>query len=304
MDSPDGSGGPSRPRTRISVLDACLLGIGIVGVSLSAPLTLVAMVPPLALAMWRNVFGTLLLAPLALVRNRAELRGMDRATVLRCVVAGLFLAGHFGTWIPSVTLTSVATSVALVSTTPIWIALYLQLTGRRLPRRVWLGLSLAVVGTVIVAGVDLTLSTTAVLGDLLALAGAVLVAGYMIVGARVRETVGTTAYAVVCYGTCSVVLLVVCLVGGVRLAGYPAASWLVLLAITLCAQIAGHTVFNRVVATVGPTVVSLAALIEVPGSALFAFLLVGQAPPPLVLPGLLVVLAGIALVVGQVTSRE
>lgn len=279
--------------------DLLLLGVGVLGICLSAPLTVLAAVPALALAFWRNLFGTVLLAPLAAFGRRAELRALDRRTVLRCGVAGVLLAAHFGTWISSLSLTSVASSVALVTTTPVWIAAYLRITGHPVSRRVWIGLALAVAGTVAAAGADVTVSTAAIVGDLLALAGAGFVAGYTVLGDRVRQTVSTTTYVLLCYGTCAAVLLVVCLAGQVPLTGFPLSSWLLILAITLCAQIAGHTVFNRVIVSVGPTTVALASLLEVPGSALLAYVLVGQVPPLLVIPGLLIVLAGIALVISS-----
>ena len=129
------------------------------------------------------------------------------------------------------------------------------------------------------------------------LLGAVAAGGYVLAGARARQRLSTSAYAVTAYTTCALVLAVAALVVRVPLAGFSAHDWLLFAAITFCAQLLGHTLFNLVVASVGPTVVGLAILLEVPGALLVALVLLQQVPPPLALPGLLAVVAGVALVV-------
>jgi drug/metabolite transporter (DMT)-like permease len=156
---------------------------------------------------------------------------------------------------------------------------------------------LAVVGAALIAGVDVTVSVRALAGDGLALLGAVAGGGYVLAGARARQVLSTSAYAVVCYTTCAAVLAVAAAVVRVPLAGFAARDWLLIAAITVCSQLLGHTLFNLVVASVGPTVVGLAILLEVPGALLVALVLLRQLPPPLALPGMLAVVAGVALVV-------
>ncbi len=280
-----------------------LLLIGVVGVSLSAPLTALLAAPALALGFWRTALGAGLLLPAGVLRRRADLVALRPALLGRCALAGAFLAAHFGTWIPSITMTSVSAATALVCTTPIWTALAATVVGQRLPRAGWTGLTLALVGTVVIAGVDVTLSAEAVLGDGLALAGGMFAAGYVLIGARVRIEISATTYSVLCYGVCAVLLGGTALAVGVPLLGFQTRDWLLILAITFAAQLLGHTVFNLVVSDVGPTVVGLVLLLEVPGAALFALLLVDQAPPPLALPGLALVVLGVALVVRAADHR-
>ena len=267
------------------------------GVSLSAPLTALLAAPALALGFWRTALGAAFLLPDGALRRGAEFRALRPALVGRCALAGAFLAAHFGTWIPSITLTSVSAATALVCTTPIWTALAARIAGHRMPRSAWIGLLLAIIGTGVIAGVDVTVSADAVLGDALALAGGIFAAGYVLVGARVREEISTTTYSICCYGVCAVLLGAVALIGGVPLLGFQARDWFLILAITVAAQLLGHTVFNLVVSDVGPTVVGLVLLLEVPGAALFALILVDQVPPALTLPGLALVVLGVALVV-------
>jgi drug/metabolite transporter (DMT)-like permease len=282
-----------RPGTR----DVGLLSLAVVGVSLSAPLTAMVTAPMLALAFWRNAAGAAALLPVLLTRERATLAGLRWRDLRSSVVAGLFLAAHFATWLPSISMTSVAASIALVTTTPIWTALAARISGVRLPAAVWWGLLLAVVGVALIVGVDIQVSEEALKGDGLALLGAVCAGGYVLAGARARQRLATSAYAVICYSVCAAMIAVSAVVVDAPLGGFTARNWWLIAAITVAAQLFGHTLLNLVLSTVGPTVVSLAVLLEVPGALLFALVLLGQVPPLLALPGVALVVVGVALVV-------
>lgn len=289
--APTGTGRPAAG-------DMLLIAIGVVGVSTSGPLIAATAVPALAIAFWRNAMATAVLAPWALLRHRAEIRGMSRRAVLLTLGAGTLLALHFAAWVPSLMLTSVASSTALVSMQAVWAAVFARLAGESLPRRAWIGMAVALGGVVLVTGVDVSLSRQALLGDLLALVGGVFSGAYVVLGASVRRTVSTTAYTTLCYGTCAALLLVVCLVGGQSLGGYPAVEWWKLVALTLAAQLLGHSLFNAVLRRVSPTIVSLTILVEVPGAALLAAVFLGQIPPLAAVPALALILVGIAIVIG------
>ncbi|GGF40248.1 membrane protein [Marmoricola endophyticus] len=279
-----------------------LMVVGVVAVSFSGPLMAGLAVPALAVSMWRNAMATGLLAPVALTRRRAELRALDRRTVTMVVTAGLCLALHFGTWVTSLRMTSVAASTALVSLQVVWVVAWDRLTGVRLAALAWAGLVLALGGVLVITGVDVATSTRAVVGDLLAVVGSVAVAAYTVLGSHVRRGVSTTTYTVCCYGTAALALLVTGLLLGVRLVGYAPREWGLLLVVTLTAQLLGHSVFNRLLDTISPMVVSLALLLEIPGAAVIAAALLGQVPAAGVFAGLGLVLAGLALVV--LTARR
>ncbi|MFL6130732.1 MAG: DMT family transporter [Mycobacteriales bacterium] len=284
--------------------DAALLAVALVAVSTSAPLIAATAAPALAIACWRNLMAAGVLLPVALVRRHRELRSLERRQWRLCLLAGTLLAGHFAAWVPSVTLTSVASSTALVATQPVWAALLARALGRQVRRPVWVGTGVAVVGASLLTGVDVTLSARALLGDLLALVGGALAAAYVTVGGAVRapspgrtREVSTTAYTTICYSTCALLLLALCLGSGQRLTGYSGVTWLQLAGLTAGAQLLGHSLVNVVLRTTSPTVVSLAILFEVPGAILIAAIWLGQLPPAGTVPGLLVLLAGLALVV-------
>lgn len=274
------------------------LTVAVLAVSTSAPLiAFAAAAPALAIAFWRNALAVGVLAPVSLVARRRELAGLTRRELRFATLAGLALGGHFLAWTPSVRLTTVAASTALVATQPVWQGLISAAQGRRLRTVTWVGIGVAVLGAVLATGADFGVSTRAVVGDLLAVVGAVLGATYTAFGERARATLSTTTYTTICYGVCALVLLVICLAAGVELGGYPGSTWLAILGLVAGAQLLGHTMFNYALRRVSATTVSVLILLEVPGAALIAWLWLDQVPPLATLPGLALLLAGVAIVV-------
>lgn len=278
-----------------------LMAVGVVAVSMSGPLMAAMVVPPLAIAFWRNAMATALLAPSALSRRRGELTSLGSRQLLLVAASGVALAVHFATWVTSLTLTSVASATAIVALQIAWVVAWQIVRGERFGAGVVLGLVVAFGGVLVVSGVDFTLSARALAGDLLALVGGAAAAAYMVIGSRARQTVTTTTYTFVCYGTCAALLAVSALVAGQELSGYAGGQWLLLVAVTVTAQLLGHSVFNLLLATTSPVLVSLALLLEVPGAALLAAWWLDQRPPAGALAGLVVIVTGMALVI--VNSR-
>lgn len=279
--------------------DLLLMAVAVVAISTSGPLIAALTVPALAISFWRTALGAAATSPFALVGNRGELLGLDRREVLLALAAGGLLAAHFATWISSIGYTSVASATALVAAQPVWTAMLARAAGDHVARRAWVGIVVALVGVLVLTGVDVSLSATSLTGDALALVGGVFAAGYVVVGAKVRRTVTTTSYTLLCYATCAAVMLVVCLVCHQRLGGYSGHDWLLLVALTGGAQLLGHSLLNRVLRTSSATVVSLATLFEVPGAALIAGVWLGQRPPWEAIPALALLLAGLAVVVSS-----
>lgn len=272
------------------------MALGVVAVSMSGPVMAAMVVPPLAIAFWRNAFATVAIAPAAAARS-GELGSLGRRRFGMVAASGLALAVHFGTWVTSLTLTSVASATALVCLQIGWVVAWQMFRGERLSVGVVVGLVVSFLGVLVVSGVDFTLSTDALLGDLLALVGGIAGAVYIVVGSRARQTVSTTSYTFVCYGTCAAILAVACLLAGQPLWGYDAGQWGLLLLVTVTSQLMGHSVFNHLLATTSPMVVSLALLLEVPGAALLAAWFLGQRPPVAAIAGLATILAGMACVI-------
>jgi drug/metabolite transporter (DMT)-like permease len=291
----------ARPSTvgRPPRADLLLMGIGVLAVSTSGPLMAAIAAPALAVALWRNVLALVAIWPAALATRRTELAGLSRREVRWAVGAGVLLALHFATWVPSLRYTSVASATAIVATQPVWVALLARAMGHDVPRRAWLGIAISLVAVVVLTGVDFSLVDDALVGDLLALLGGMFAALYTVAGAEVRRTVSTTSYTALCYSTAALALLVGCLVGGVQLGGFSGTTWLQLLALTAGAQLLGHSVFNLVLRTTSATVVSLVLLLEVPGAALIAAAALGQTPPVQAVPAALLLLVGLGIVISS-----
>jgi drug/metabolite transporter (DMT)-like permease len=282
---------------RPSKTDVLLLALAITAVSTSAPLIREAAAPALVIAFWRNAMACAVLVPYTATRHREEAAAVGRRERRLAVLAGCLLAAHFATWIPSLSFTSVASSVALVATQPVWAALLARLRGEHVPRGAWLGIAIAFAGAVVLSGVDLSLSARALGGDALALVGGMLAAAYVTVGAEVRRTVSTSVYTTVCYSVTAVALLAVCVVGRQNLTGHPARTWVLLVAITVGPQLLGHSVVNRVLRTTSATVVSVAILFEIVGATFIAWLWFGETPPLAAYPAAVLIATGVVLVV-------
>ncbi len=288
-------GAPATSLRRPPAGSALLLVVGVLGTSTAAPLIKATVAPSLAIAFWRMAMASGAVVPFAALRRSEP--PMSRQNRWLSVAAGVLLAGHFGCFIPAVSLTTVASAVALVAMQPAWAALILHVRGERMAGQAWLGVGLAIGGALLLSGVDVTVSGRALAGDVLALVGGALAASYRVVGADVRRTVSTTAYTAVCYPVAAVVLLVVCVASGQRLGGYAGSTWWRLVALALLAQILGHSVFNLVLKTVSPTIVSVALLFEIVGAAVLAAIFLGQDPPAAAIPAAAVIALGTFLVI-------
>lgn len=277
-------------------LDCALIAVAVAGISFSGPLIAATAAPALAIAFWRNAFGALGSGALAGVRHLTELRSLDMRAVCVAAAAGVALAAHFATWVPSVTMTSVASATALVSTQTIFVALIARWQGRDLPTAAWIGIVVATVGTGLITGADIGTSGRALAGDGLAIIGGLSAGIYVTIGSRARERMTAASYTAICYTVCALALLVVCLIGRVSLHGFSANAWTKIILVTVCAQLLGHSLINVVLRSTSPTVISLAILLETPGAAIVAYVWLNQRPPWTAIPGLILLFAGLVAV--------
>lgn len=278
-----------------------LLSIGVVAISTAAPLIkLIPEVPSVLVAASRLGFASLILLPLGW-RHRHAVGRHQPALVL---AAGLCLALHFVSWIASLRYTSVASSVILVTLTPLLLvpAGYL-IWGERPTRRLGLGIGLAIGGSVCIAWNDFRLSPPqALYGDLLALGGAVMMAAYLVCGRLIRPSVPLPLYAGLVYACAAVCLWAVCLLSPVSILGYAGSAYLILLLLGLGPQLIGHTVVNWALAYLSPTIVAVILLAEPVGASLLAWLWLGESVSWLQGGGGALILTGIGLVNVQAQS--
>lgn len=270
----------------------------------------------LVISAGRMSIAVLLLTPLVLWRARAELRrlaGRDWATG---VAAGAFLAAHFATWISSLEYTSVASSAALVTTNPIWVGIASWMFLReRIARPAIVGIALSIAGSlaILVGDAPGAGGKAPLLGNLLALAGAVAVSGYFLIGRSLRDRVSLLAYVWIAYGAAAMFLVGAALVEtGLAEAGFATAAapsvggaglpvvsmalgWLCIAGLAIGPQLLGHTAFNWSLRRLSATFVALSILGEPLGSALFAWLLFGEGVSGTQAVGFALLLGGIVV---------
>ena len=292
----DGSAPPSG-LSRPPAPDVLRLGVAVLFISLSGPMIAVTAAPVLAIAFWRCLIGSGLTGVWVIARRWSSLGALTSRELRLTVIAGVFLGLHFATWIPSLTLTTIAASTALVATQPSWAALIARATGVRITSRVWIGIAIAFSGVIVLTGVDLFVDPAHLWGDALALVGAVFSAAYVSVAERVRKTVDTSTMTFVLYAVSAVTILPLVFIFGQQLVGFDAQAWALILAVTLGAQLLGHSMMTRVLSSTSATVVSLAILFEMPGATLVAAIWLGQVPPLAVLPAAALILAGLVIVI-------
>jgi drug/metabolite transporter (DMT)-like permease len=280
-----------------------VLGIGILAVSTAATFIRLAQgtVDSLAVAAWRLTLASLLLAPWALKSCRAEWRRLDARSWRLLTASGVMLAIHFYAWITSLEMTSVAASAVLVGTNPLFVGLishfFLQ---EHLRKRMLVGILVAVAGSAIISLGDWSPGTHQLLGDLLALAGAVTVAVYMLIGRRLRGQLSLLGYIFPVYGIAALALMALALTVGVPLAGYPTQAWLWLVLLAIFPQIVGHSSFNWALGHLPATFVSMAALAEPVGATILAWIILQEPPSWSTVLGGLLILIGLSMA----TKRE
>lgn len=270
------------------------LSTGVLAVSWAAILVRLAEAPALSVAAWRLLTASAPALAWALWRHRAEWRALPARERWLAAGAGLALAAHFASWIWSLQLTSVAASVALVTTQPVWVALLsAAFLGERVSRRTALGILLSLAGGLLVAGADLGHSGRALLGDALAVAGAVFAAVYFVVGRRVRASLSLGGYVGAVYPVAALALLGAAAAAGAPLAGFTSRTWAALVLLGLVPQLLGHSLLNWSLRWLPAPLVAVAILAEPVVSTLLAIPLLGELPGPGVVAGGLVTLAGV-----------
>jgi drug/metabolite transporter (DMT)-like permease len=276
--------------------------VGVLAVGAAAIFIRLADAPALGIAFWRCILGVIALSPVAAFQRESVPKGRD---LWVGAVAGIALGAHFGTWIASLDYTSVAASVVLVSTTPVFVAVaaYLLL-GERTSLLSCAGIVLAITGTAVIAGTGPDAGNAAFFGNILALVGAVAMAVYVLIGRSLRTGgVGVLSYSILGYSTAALALLPVALLSGAQLWGYSATTWFWLFVITLGPQLLGHTVLNWALEYVPASIVSSVVLAEPVIAALLAWFILSERPGWATLLGGLIVLAGLYLLLrGDVSS--
>ncbi len=271
--------------------------VSIVAVSTASILIRWSDAPAVIIAMYRMFFSVLILLPF-FVRNGGigKLAKVGVRNLLGLGAVGVVLAIHFASWITSLGLTSVASSVIFVHIDPIFVAVVSHfLLKDRINKRILAGILVSLVGVSIITLGDASSGGSNLTGDLLALLGGVMLGVYILGGRHFRGYLDLTTYVTPVYATAALVLFLMSIVTGAPLTGYSASEYLLFIVIALVPMIFGHTLYNWALKYVSAPVVSVSLLGEPVGATILAFLFLNETPNSQVILGGIVTMIGILL---------
>lgn len=270
--------------------------LGVVGVSLSAPLVRISSAPAMILAFYRVAMASVILLPYVLVRNREEMKGMTKKDWILAVISGVCLGLHFSLYFESLRYTSIASSVVFVDTEVFFVALIMLMVFKeRIPPLGWAGIMATFLGSVIIALSDSGSGEGALLGDMIALTGAVVVAVYTIIGKVLRQRISTTTYTLLVYIAASLTVLVLLLITGVPLTGYQSVDYWAAFGMAVFCTLLGHSVFSWGLKYESAAFISNSKLLEPVFASLIGIVLFREIPRPAVILGGLIVIGGVFL---------
>jgi drug/metabolite transporter (DMT)-like permease len=263
---------PGNPDPPINPL--IVLAIGIFGVSTGAIFARMADAPALVTAAYRLGLASLILIPLAAWKTRDELRNLSIQDIKLAVISGFFLALHFASWISSLDYTAIANSVVLVNTIPLWVGLLTPIITRdRLTRATIISIIVSVIGGVIIGYGDFATQGQALLGDFLAVIGAICAAFYLLIGRKLRPRLSLLSYVAICYGSAALFLWIAVIALRLPVSGYSTQTVGAFWAMALVSQIIGHSSYNWALKWFSTGFIAVALLGEPIGSTLMAYLI-------------------------------
>lgn len=284
-----------KPTSRL-LLTFGVLTLGLFAISSSSVLTKMCAAPALTIALYRVGIASGFYYAMARTTGGSFRSAYTPARLKLAVASGFFLALHFATWITSLSYTSVASSVVLVVTSPVWVALGgLIFLGEKPRPLLLIGIAVTLAGSVVVSGADVTLDPRSLFGNLLAVAGAVAAAGYWLIGRKLRAEMDTFPYVAVVYAACAVFTLALIVIFRTPMWGFTQHTYLLLIAIALFPQVVGHTSLNWALKYFSAAAVAVITLGEPIGASILAWLILGQTVTLLQMVGGAIILVGVAL---------
>jgi drug/metabolite transporter (DMT)-like permease len=266
-------------------------------------------VTSLVIAAWRLTIASIILIPVAVSTRRRDFTSLSRGELLLALLSGIFLAIHFATWISSLQYTTVASSVVLVSTVPLWVALLSPFTIKEpIHKAVIIGLIFTLIGGAVVGISDSCSTSTgqlvcpkladflrgqAFLGDILALCGAIAGAGYLLIGRKLRSKMSLISYISLVYGMAAIVLVIIMFSTQENPIGYSPQIYLWLILLAVIPQLIGHSTFNWALGYLSAAYVSITLLGEPIGSTILAYFFLNERPTIIKLVGGGLILVGI-----------
>jgi len=250
---------------------------GVLAVSTGAIFAKLAEAPALVIAAYRVGLASLILAPIAWWQARDELLGLEKKDYLLALLSGFFLALHFSTWISSLSYTSVANSVVLVNTNPLWVGVLTPVISQdRLTLTTKIGIVISVIGGAIIGAGDFATGGQALWGDFLALLGSICAAMYLLLGRNLRRKLSLLAYVIICYGSAAIILWVLVIALGLQIVGFSSGTYAAFAGMALISQIIGHTSYNWALKWFSASLIAVTLLGEPIAATVLAYIIFAE----------------------------
>ncbi len=278
--------------------------VGVLAVSFAAIFIRLAEAPPLVIATYRLTIASIILIPIASVKSSLSLKKLSERDILLMLLSSVFIALHFWLWITSLSYTSIASSVILVTSHPAFVAvLSFFLWGERLGRVTIGGIVLALIGIIFINYVGFTFTSEALWGDILALMAGFAMGAYLIIGGQLRARIDILTYLAIIYTGSAVMLLITTVSLGYSLTGYSSTTYVMLVLLALVPQLIGHSSLNLAVRLIPVTLVSVAILGEPVGATILGYFILDEIPTVNEMVGGFLILAGIFTVMRRSPKR-
>ena len=278
--------------------------VGVLSVSFAAIFIRLADAPPLVIAAYRLVIASVILILIASLKSRHSLKDLSRHDALLILLSSVFVALHFALWITSLSYTSIASSVVLVTSHPVFVAaISYFLWGERLGKMAIGGIVVTLLGVIIINYGGFTFTERAFRGDLLALIAGLAMGAYLIIGGQVRARIDILPYLALIYTGAAVILLATVIISGYSLTGYSTVTYVMMVLLALVPQLIGHSCLNLAVRLIPVTIVSVAILGEPVGATVLGYFILDEVPKASEIIGGFLILAGIFVVMRRAPKR-
>ncbi len=282
-----------------------VLSIGLIAISFASIFIKLCDAPSLVIAAYRLGIASIFYIGFTRIRYGPILSVYSKSQLKIVLLSGVFLTIHFATWITSLKFTSVASSVVLVESGPIFVAIGSYIFLREKPSKLMLlGILMAFIGTIIVSVHDFSLDKNSLVGNLLAIAGAIGVAGYLLAGRKLRASIDTFRYVTMVYSVAAILLILLAIMSGNSLVGYTSKTYLLLFAIAMIPQVIGHTSLNWALKYFSATAVAVIILGEPIGASILALVILGETLSAVKIIGGFIILTGVIIAILSEPRRQ
>ncbi len=273
-----------------------VLIIGLIAISFASIFIKLCNAPSLIIAAYRLTIASVFYISFTRIRSGPILVAYSKSQLKIVLYSGIFLTIHFATWITSLKFTSVASSVVLVQSAPIFVALGSFIVLREKPSKLMLlGILIALSGSIIISAHDFSLDRNSLVGNLLAMAGAIGAAGYLLAGRKLRAKIDTFHYVTAVYSVSAILLVILAILSKAPLVGYSSKTYLLLIAIAFIPQVIGHTTVNWALKYFTATAVAVIILGEPIGASILALVILGETLSFIKIMGGLIILIGVII---------